>query len=63
MEHSLWKVRAVRVVGRDFYQAYRTIDTSKPYSEENRETRGGYYYRKSDAVMLARRLNAEEAVK
>lgn len=62
-QHSSWMIEKKLVAGKEFYQVGRIIDVNEPYHSENIETRGGYYESLKDAQKLARRLNAEEAVK
>lgn len=58
-KHSEWRVSSNPVAGKLFYQVYRIRDANKPDCSGNRETRGGYYESKADAVRLADLLNSE----
>ena len=58
--HTEWKVAAVTVAGREFYQAYRLRIAEISDADVTRETRGGYYEHRADAERLAAILNEEE---
>jgi hypothetical protein len=56
---SKWRVMAVDVAGRTFYQAYRLLDLCAENTRKNRETQGGYYQTEKEAQNIADLLNAE----
>lgn len=56
---SEWRVSSNPVAGRMFYGVYRIRDINEIDHSGNRETRGGYFETREEAVALAERLNEE----